>query len=83
MKKEIKLTLVVIAAIALVLTSFWYYKTRDLEPLIGIFTSISGLIVLSFTKAKEMNSESGLTQKQTTGDNSTAYQAGRNIEIKK
>jgi hypothetical protein len=83
MKKQVKLALVIIAAIVLILTSFWYYKTKDLEPLIGIFTSVSGIIALSFTKTKESDSTKGLKQTQTTGDNSTAYQAGRDIQIKK
>jgi hypothetical protein len=83
MKKQIKLTLLVITAIILVLTSIWYYKTKDLEPLIGIFSSISAIIVLAFTKDKGDKPSTGLEQKQKTGDNSTAYQAGRDIQIKK
>lgn len=82
MTSRLKLILTILALIILILTSYWYYKTKDLEPLIGIVSSISGLLTLFFLKTDNNQGAPMPHQNQKSGDNSTNYQAGRDINIK-
>lgn len=84
MNKTLKLVLIILAIAAFAASCIWYYKGRDWEPLIAIFTSLAALVTLIFVKdSSNKGGGKSIKQKQRGGDSSTNYQSGGNITIEK
>jgi hypothetical protein len=81
MNNNITTTLKILSCLAFVLSCLWFYNNRDYEPAIGIVTSIAAFIALLVVEKKAFNKKESI-QTQTSGNNSTNYQAGGSINIK-
>lgn len=73
-----KLTIRILALIALFISCAWFYHEQDFEPALAIVVSFSTLIS-TFLFSKKDNSKT--VQRQKVSDKSTAFQAGGDVTI--
>jgi len=74
----IKIFLITLNIGALIASIFWYYKSKEIEPIVSILTLISTLIVLLFTNKKNLTK---IKLNQKGGKNSKNYQSAKKIVI--
>ena len=67
--------------VGLVLSSLWWYTTRDFEPIITGLSLIGILIVQLFFNEKQKRKKS-IKMNQKSGDNSTNIQVGGDFNSK-
>lgn len=73
-----KLTIRILALIALVISCAWLYNDRSFEPTLATVVSLSTLLS-TFLLGKKENDKK--IQRQKTSDKSTAFQAGGDMHI--
>ena len=81
MKKSVRVITAICSIIAFFGSLFWYRTEGGYEPFIGIFASLSTLIVTLFLKEKKKFIAPNINMTQAAGNNSTQYQSGRDMKI--
>lgn len=78
MNSTLRIILIIVNTVALAASILWVFNKPDYEPIISCLVLIATLIGLGITNS---NKRKSFKQKQTGGDGSTNYQAGRDIKM--
>jgi hypothetical protein len=78
MNSTLRIILIIVNTLALTASMLWFFYKPDYEPIISCLVLFATLIGLGTTNS---NKRKSFKQRQKGGDDSTNYQAGRDIKI--